>query len=144
MKDISDSPGKWISVLYRHSLRYITRELKPLKIGSGQYIFLLQLYQEDGVRQENLSEKLLIDKGTTTRALVILEKEGYITRRTDPLDKRATRVFLTQKALDIKEDIINALYEWNERLLKDLDHGDRKMLVKLLKHAAGNISSIEN
>jgi DNA-binding MarR family transcriptional regulator len=37
-------------------------------IGYGQFLFLMELYNSDGIRQEDLSEILNIDKGTTARA----------------------------------------------------------------------------
>ena len=41
-------------------------------------MFLLELYKKDGKNQEELSEKLNIDKGTTARAIKKLEEEGFL------------------------------------------------------------------
>ena len=59
------SVGKYISILYRYAQSYIATHLKPLGIGSGQYMFLVALYKNDGYSQEQLSQSLMIDKATT-------------------------------------------------------------------------------
>jgi DNA-binding MarR family transcriptional regulator len=64
-----DFIGRWFSVLHRSSISYMTNELKSYKIGSGQIMFLLELYYCDGINQEELSSFLSIDKANTTCTL---------------------------------------------------------------------------
>lgn len=63
------SVGRYISILYRQAQAYISSQMKQYNIGSGQYSFLLVLYRNDGISQEELSDQLMIDKGTTARAI---------------------------------------------------------------------------
>ena len=81
--------GKYISQIYRKGRASISKGLEQYDIGSGQMMFLLQLYKQDGISQEELTEKLNIDKGTTARSIKKLEKEGFIIRVKDEHDKRA-------------------------------------------------------
>ena len=84
--------GKWISVLYRIGHSFFFDELfEKYGIGSGNFGYLMCLYREDGVLQDSLTKKLNVDKATTTRALIKLESLGYISRMSDPDDKRAYR-----------------------------------------------------
>ena len=48
--------GKYISLLHRKGSIFINRELSNYGIGSGQFMFLLELYIQDGRNQEELSE----------------------------------------------------------------------------------------
>ncbi len=117
----SDKPiGRCISVLYRHAQAYIANQLKPYDLGSGQYTYLLILYEHDGISQEELSSFLMIDKGTTARALEKLEKAGYVVRQTNPDDRRAYNVFLSDKAREIKPVLLNTIYSWNDIMVMDL------------------------
>ena len=68
--------GKYISQLYRKGSVFINKEVPEYGIGSGQFMFLLELYINDGKNQEEIAETLKIDKGTTARALKKLEEQN--------------------------------------------------------------------
>ncbi|NMB00500.1 MAG: MarR family transcriptional regulator [Firmicutes bacterium] len=125
--------GRWFSILYRMSMSHVTQGLKEYNIGSGQVMFLLELYYCDGVRQEELSTLLQIDRANTTRAIAKLEQEGYVERHPDPDDGRAYRIFLTDKALQIKPDLFELLRSWDENLLSALDSEEQETFIALLK-----------
>lgn len=134
----NNSIGKWISTLYRISQSYINKELKSYNIGSGQYIFLINLYKKDGISQEELADKLSIDKGTTARAISKLEEQGYIRRERDTKDKRAYKVYVTDRALEIKPKIIEVLTSWNHIIASDFTDEDMRMTLELLQKMSSN------
>jgi len=133
MKTDHRSIGKYISILYRQAQCYIANEMKPYNIGSGQYIFLSVLYEYDGLSQEELSNKLMMDKGTTARAIDKLENAGYVTRKKNPEDRRIYNVFITDKARDIKPIFYRILSSWTDILGKDLSQEERVILYKILE-----------
>ena len=124
--------GKYNSILYRLSQAFISAELKEDAIGSGQYPFLLVLYQYDGISQEELSNRLIIDKGTTARAVSKLEAAGYVQRRSDPDDRRLNRVYLTQQGRDVRPKLYETLGKWSEVMLKDLSQDEQEFLLHTL------------
>lgn len=134
----SHSINRWISVLYRYGQININKQLEPYNIGSGQYIFLLSLYRKDGISQEEISDELKIDKATTAKAIKRLEKEGYIKRDIDLKDKRAYKVYLTQKALDVKPTVYNVLKNWSTILSKNFTEDEKNMVLNLLEKMAEN------
>lgn len=134
-----DYIGRWFSVLHRLSISHVVKGLKEFNIGSGQIMFLLELYHCDGVNQEELSSYLNIDGANTTRAIKKLEQEGYVIRKADVNDKRAYRVYLTSKALEIKPQILALLKEWEDTFLQDLSVEERAALLDLLKKIGHSI-----
>lgn len=138
MYTIENSSGKWISILHRYAQSFIVKRLKNYDIGSGQYIFLMELYKCDGRRQEDLATALNIDKGTTARALSNLEKQGYLKREVDKVDKRAYRVFLTTKAYDVKPYVHQILLEWTDIITSDLFEREAETALGLLQKMAAN------
>ena len=76
--NIKEPIGKYISQIYRKGRAFISKGLTQYDMGYGQMLFLLQLYRQDGISQEELTEKLSIDKGTTARSIKKLEQEGFI------------------------------------------------------------------
>lgn len=141
MRDLKKhSINRWISILYRYGQSHISKQLESYNIGSGQYIFLLTLYRQDGISQEEISDHLKIDKATTAKAIKRLEKEGYVKRDIDLEDKRAYRVFLTQKAHDIKSLIYNVLKNWSSVLSAGLSEIEKNTVLDLLSRMAENAS----
>ncbi|WP_058486608.1 MarR family winged helix-turn-helix transcriptional regulator [Defluviitalea phaphyphila] len=136
---VPKSIGKYISILYRQQQCYINKELEPYGISSGQFIFLNILYHKDGINQEEISNLLNIDKGTTARAIKKLEKTGYISRKTDPKDHRAQLVFLTEKAYKIRGKIYKVLKNWTQILISDFSEEDKEKTIKLLEAMTRNI-----
>lgn len=130
--------GKYISILYRQGNAFLTKKYSKYNIGSGQYMFLIQLYANDGLGQEELSSRLNIDKGTTARAIKKLQNEGYIIRETDEDDKRAYKIFLTEKAKEIKEDFFQILGQWNDILTSGLTAEEVEIVLKLMKKVSNN------
>jgi DNA-binding MarR family transcriptional regulator len=116
----------------------MSKQLESYKIGSGQYIFLIALYKKDGISQEEISNYLKIDKATTAKSIRRLEKEGYVKRDIDSKDKRAYKVYLTQKAFDIKLIICNVLKKWSAVLSEGLSENEKGVVLDLLSRMSKN------
>ena len=132
--------AKYISQLYRKGSSYINKEISKYGIGSGQFMFLLELYKKDGKNQEDIAEDLKMDKGTTARALKKLEEQGFLTRLRDERDKRSNKIYLSDKAKNIREDIFNILDDWNKQITRSLAKEEVKMLEDLLEKVSKNIN----
>ena len=131
---------KYIYLMYRKSRSFIGKSLEEYNIGQGQFMFLLELYIEDGRNQEELAEVLKIDKGTTARAIRKLEDNGFIIREKDEKDKRSNRVYLTEKGKSIKDNIFFVLDQWDKKMSEQLDKEERELMIKLLKKVCSNIN----
>ena len=111
----------YISVLYRQFQIYINNTTKDLQISASEYIFLMEMYKNDNMSQEQLSKNLIIDKSATARAIKSLEEKEYIIRKKDDNDKRTNRIKLTKKGIEIKDRLSNLLEEWNNEITSDID-----------------------
>ncbi|MGL5087132.1 MAG: MarR family winged helix-turn-helix transcriptional regulator [Clostridium sp.] len=139
MSDIRcEALGAYISQIHRKSNVFITKKLSKYGLGSGQYMFLLRLYREDGINQEALAEGLMIDKGTTARAIKKLEEVGLIYRVKDEADKRAYGVFLSDKAKNIKAEVFDILNEWEDKVTNNLEDDEKIEIMRLLKKVSIN------
>lgn len=136
--------GRWISMLHRFSVRYIAGRLKHLGIGRGHLFFLSELYDKEGMSQEELAESLNIDKGTTARALSAMETNGYIRRVGDSKDKRINRIELTQKARSIEREFIQAFTDWTEILTRQFTPAEKRQAMYLLYRMAANAEAEHN
>ncbi|OGX68355.1 MAG: MarR family transcriptional regulator [Paenibacillus sp. RIFOXYA1_FULL_44_5] len=133
-----ESIGKWISVLHRQFQIYLNRELRNYDINSSEYIFLVNLYENDGVSQERLSSNLFINKAATARAIDRLEKLGYVERTRDPLDGRAYLVTLTAKGLEIRVFIKAKLAYWTRTITAGLTAEETDDMIRKIKQMSTN------
>lgn len=133
-----DRLGKHISLLYRYSQIFFNKEFKAYQLGSGQYMFLIELYQNPGITQEQLSELVRIDKATTAKAIAKLIAAGYVTKHTSAADKRAYNLYATDKAETIKSSLFSLLDVWNKLLLDGFDAEEQQFAHRLLEKMCAN------
>ncbi|WP_026895370.1 MarR family winged helix-turn-helix transcriptional regulator [Clostridiisalibacter paucivorans] len=133
MENIYEELGRWISILYRQFQIYINNELKDLDIKSGEYIYLIKLYEDQELTQEDLAKIYYIDKAAITRSIKGLEDKGYIKRTRNERDKRSYSIKVTEKALRVKKRIYNALKDWDDLIASDVKDEDLKYMSNKLK-----------
>lgn len=133
-----ESIARWISVLHRQFQIYLNRELKDYDINSSEYIFLVNLYEKDGISQEQLSTNLFINKAATARAIGRLEKLGYVKRTRDPNDSRAYLVTLTAKGLEMRNFIKAKLNYWTQTISFSLTTAEAEDFVQKIKKMTRN------
>ncbi|WP_026889698.1 MarR family winged helix-turn-helix transcriptional regulator [Clostridium beijerinckii] len=124
--------GKYIGEIHRASCMYFGKKFSKFGIGAGQYLFLLNLYKNDGITQEELTEKVKLDKATTARAIKKLEDEGYVRRIKKESDRRAYKLELTEKAEQIKDDVYYIMNEWESKIRKCFTDAESQELMNLL------------
>lgn len=134
----NNSIPRWISLIHRYGRIYIGERLEHLGIGKGQMPFLNTLYKEDGLSQEELANYLKIDKGTTAKALKKLEELGYISRQPRDDDKRYYRVYLTEKGLQIKDEVRHVLTNWRNILSDGFTGEEKQMALTILEKMGDN------
>lgn len=71
---------------------------KQLGISLTRYQILQFLLQQSPCNQIAVQEKLQIDQAALTRHFKILESEGYVSRKRNPVNQREVLVELTQEA----------------------------------------------
>ena len=98
----------------------------------------MRLYHQDGIHQEQLAHDLLIDKTTCTRQITKLVEAGLITKQNDPTDKRANKIYLTDKAHTIKKDVRHILRTWRKILLQDFTTEDENQFITYLQQTIEN------
>lgn len=80
----------------------------------GQDLLLSALWREDGITQAQLGTRLGIRSPTVSKALVRLERAGYVRREIDA--KRAHRVFLTPAGRALRQPVEQAWQAADQRL----------------------------
>lgn len=132
------SLGRWISIIHRYGQSYLEKQCSGLDIGYGHIAFISALSWRESLSQEELSEVLSIDKTTTARAIKTLVELGYVSRSTDPADKRIYHLSLTPKVRSIIPLIKESLKTWSEVLSGGFSGDERELVLGLLKRMSEN------
>ena len=93
--------------------RAIRVRLQSHQITPGQWYFLRALWNEEGLSQRELSRRVGTTEPTTLSALRLLARSGMIERVPNPKDRRTINIFLTDKAREIRSELIPLAIEFN-------------------------------
>lgn len=135
----SESFGKYISAINRHSQSIINQKLKDTDIKSGQYVFFYFIHHNEGITQKELSEKLKIGKATTTKAIKNLLESGYIKREEDALDKRCFRLYLTDKGKEISPLLTATFNDMGDIYSNGFNEQEKEYILRILKKIFHNV-----
>ena len=139
-QDCRNAPMMLVNEVSRLMWDSIRRQgnVHPVSQKSGQLI-LIELAKRDGRTQLDLASSTGLKAPTTSVSLQKLEKEGYVSRRPDEYDLRATRVFLTDKGREIDERIRRAIREEENRASAGMTAEETELLVRLLLKLKENL-----
>lgn len=127
--------------IYRISQAYIAPRASKYGISRGQwYFFNRLLLDHDGISQEQLSDEMNVDSAHTTRAIKRLEENGFVFRKPDPYDARKKNVFVTEKAMAIKDDYHGIYKELNQVLVEGFSQEELELVRSLLYRMRDNIA----
>ena len=117
---------------------------KKLGISLTRYQILQFLLQKSPCNQTAVQEKLQIDQAALTRHFKVLESEGYVSRKRNPINQREVLVELTQEAK--QQLLVNPpKYHLNvkEQMEGILSPGEQKELTTLLTKLVSGLEKIE-
>jgi DNA-binding MarR family transcriptional regulator len=94
---------------------------------------LVPLLEEDGLRMGELARRSRLSKQTMTTMVRLVERDGLVARRPDPDDRRAARVYLTERAKAFQPIAEETLAELDETVVKRLGEPGKEALERALK-----------
>lgn len=101
-----------------------------VKPGMGNILFAL--FERDDQTISQIAGRLKLSKSTMTGMIARIRAAGLITARTDPRDRRATRIKLTPLAQSIAPRCRQAAAEMEELLTAKLSKAQSKQLRRML------------
>lgn len=122
--------------LFNHLLELLT----DYEITPEQWGLLNVLWENDGLNQKELAERMFKDKTNLTRMIDRLEEKGFVSRQTHPADRRAFQIFLTAKGDSLKETLIPIVTSAESSYLHGFTDEEIQVTKRVLKQIAQNIS----
>ncbi|MEO8650031.1 MAG: MarR family winged helix-turn-helix transcriptional regulator [Acidobacteriota bacterium] len=111
--------------------------MAEIGLHSGQVFVLMELWKIDGQRQIDLASRLRLSPPTVNKILGGLIGADFVTRGRYEDDARSTRIYLTQKGIDVREQVERQWVELEELVLGELTETERLVLFQLLEKIIG-------
>ncbi len=115
--------------------------MKPHGVTRSQWWVLSNLSRHDGMMQTELAGMLDVGKVTVGGLVERLEQAGWVERRPDASDRRAKRVYLTDRAQRVLAEIRQAGDDMNQMAFDGLSRQDRRELFRLLTRIKDNLKA---
>lgn len=114
-----------LNILARATQKYYDHQLQGLDLNYGQLPILLMIYEHQGLTLNAIVTQGRYDKGTVTKNVQKLKEQGYITVEDSLQDRRAKRLFPTDKAKEIISRIYGIRRSWSTQLVGQIPETDK-------------------
>ncbi len=118
-----------VTTAYRTTLE---RQVGRIGLHAGQVFVLLELWNQNGLRQIDLARRLDVSAPTVNKMLKGLIEINLIKREREDDDARSTRIFLTRQGMEMRAKVENIWRDLEVECVAGLTETDRLVLLEVL------------
>ncbi|MFT8246110.1 MarR family winged helix-turn-helix transcriptional regulator [Roseomonas sp. BN140053] len=133
-----ESLGFLVRDLNRLIQREIGAQISVHGVSPGAWYFLRMLWEEDGLTQRELSQRIGMMEPTAVVALRGIEAEGWIRRERNAQDRRKVHMYLTPAGWALREKLLPIAHAVNAQVVQGLTPDEANFLRALLRRARAN------
>lgn len=124
--------GKILRSIILNVNNHIGKHIEKYGIKQGQFEYFLLIYNSPGINQLEISKLKNVGKASVTKALKILEDDGFIYRVIDQNDRRNILCYITEIGENIVDNLVDIKTRAEENLFKGFNENDKKVFYKYL------------
>lgn len=113
-------------------------EAGHLPVSPGQSVILYSLYKKDNISISELGKNVFLDNSTLTGLIDRLERVGMVRREEAPDDRRAYHIVLTEKAENLKEDLLRVMSDIEKEMFKNCNANEIAVFRNVLQRIFTN------
>ncbi|MFD0960786.1 MarR family winged helix-turn-helix transcriptional regulator [Paenibacillus chungangensis] len=136
---LSDHIGVLIHMIDLEIVQYMKERLSSVQLTPEQHLIIALLLKRQGLMQNEIAEALSKDKSSLTRMLGSLETKGFITRQCCGDDRRAMKVFLTEKGMLLQDHVDEVDKSTRAIMLRGFSEAECAELARLLLKLRDNV-----
>lgn len=134
-----NSLGYLLRDTYRAFTKVLQTRISAHGVTIGQWYFLRVLWEEDGLTQRELSQRVGMMEPTTVTALNGMEKRGYVKRVRNATDRRKVNIFLTEKGRALRSRLLPHAADVNRIAAKSVSPQDIELIRSVLNTMKENL-----
>lgn len=141
---MNDSIAFVISDVSRLMRRRFDERARLIGVTRTQWRVLKFLQRGEGINQGGLADLLEVEPITLCRMIDRLEEAGLVERRRDPADRRAKRIFLTERARPLLDDLGRIADDLVETVLAGVSAEEHDAVIAILHRIHSNLSDMNS
>ena len=139
---LAENAGYILRITHRSFARALQRQIESRGVTIGMWYFLRALWEEDGLTQRQLSQRVQMMEPTTATALRGMEQRHLVTRVRNATDKRKVNIYLTEEGRKLREVLMPYAREINGLALTGLDADEIETFRHVLHCMRRNLATI--
>jgi DNA-binding MarR family transcriptional regulator len=137
---MDENIGTMLAQVSRLLRRSFDERARGIGVTRPQWQVLSLLSFNGGINQGGLAELLEVEPITLGRMIDRLQDAQMVERRPDPADRRAWRLFLTEKGQKLLDELRPFAFETYEMALEGVSEDDRAAMMSVLTRMRSNLS----
>jgi MarR family transcriptional regulator, organic hydroperoxide resistance regulator len=134
-----------LSFLVRHAHRaFVIRladRLLPYDISVAEWAVLRMLWQQEGLTQVSLAERMRVQKASLTSVLNSMERKGLMRRTRRGGDRRKRHLFLTARGRGVRATLLPIGIAINQHALAGIDAEHATLAADVLEKLIANLET---
>ncbi|HEY5339589.1 MAG TPA: MarR family transcriptional regulator [Candidatus Aquilonibacter sp.] len=136
--------GYLTRLLYIDLRRMLHKGLESHGLTSGVWYYLWALWNEDGITQRELGERVHIKEASTTVTLRLMERDGLIARKRSTEDRRSMHVHLTARGRNLQRELAPISLLGNLTALHGFSKDEVVAMLGFMERAVANLEAFAN
>jgi len=136
---LKDSAGYLLRMTHRSFARAVQAQIAPRGVTIGMWYFLRILWEEDGLTQRELSQRIEMMEPTTATALRNMEERNLVRRVRNAADKRKVNIYLTDEGRALRDVLLPHAQTVNETALAGVSAADIACFRRVLEQMRVNL-----
>jgi|FLYN01.1.fsa_nt_gi DNA-binding MarR family transcriptional regulator len=113
-----------LDIALRNLDQLFGRQIQPLGLTVIEWYILRALYEQDGQHASELARAVGRAATSFTPILDKLQQKDLVERRPDPTDRRAVRIYLTEKGQTQRKAVLNSAEQIDKQIREMFPNGD--------------------
>ena len=110
----------------------VTEKCRALFCSDAGHDIIRELVRKDGVTQLDLVKITHYTAPSISVSLQKLEEKQYVRRTPDPADRRAIRVYITEKGREADAEMFQTIKDFESQTMIGISAEERELLIKML------------
>ena len=138
--DFQNNIGFIVNKTAKAFVKALDSELRE-KVGVtvGQWKVMVMLINQDGLTQKEIAERLGLEGPTLIPIIDKMEKDDLVVRKVDPLDRRNNKIYRTEKANELWNEMLKCAVKVRQVSLKDIPEENIDITKNVLERVYQNL-----
>lgn len=128
MLDINQSWGYQLSKIAQEMGESFAKELTNYELTSRDFGILSTIYNNESLTQKDIGLLLKVDRTTMVQLIDVLESKNLVKRVSNPMDRRANLIQITEDGLSILEKNREKLEIYEKQVVSRMSADQKKVI----------------